>query len=230
MHYWLIAKILKLVSNLFIRYSWWIVILIMAFPGTYILIDFPELMGKWWQLSRRWVSSRFILPKLWQPWMTFTDELLFMVGITMFQSNLFPCRHFFFTFYQNLLQLPECFTHVTVSSTLCIMMEKCLRTTAIGPGRRCVYFVVYKCMSFCSLNRIGYDLWTGYSRCLYIDVYIQDEVCVCLYINAPMYIPWPSEGLCQDGFCFWTLGCFKTQEVKNIVCITGKMTLEFIEI
>lgn len=96
MHYWFIAKILKFVSNLCIKHSWWTVILTMAFPGTSILIGFPELMQKWWQLSQCWVSSHFILPKLWQPWVTFTNGLLFMVGITMFQSNLFPCRHFFF--------------------------------------------------------------------------------------------------------------------------------------
>lgn len=147
--------------------------------------------------------------------MTFTDELLFMVGITVFQSNLFPCRHSFLKFYQNLLQLLECFTHVTMSSILRVMMGKCLRTTAIGPRLRCVYLVVYKRMPFCSLNRIGYDQRAGYSRCLYIDLYIQGEVCVCLYINASVYIPWLSEGLCQGGFCFWTLGCFKTQEVKK---------------
>lgn len=121
MHYWFIAKILKFVSNLCIKHSWWTVILTMAFPGTSILIGFPELMQKWWQLSQCWVSSHFILPKLWQPWVTFTNGLLFMVGITMFQSNLFPCRHFFLKFYQNLLQLPECFTHVTMSSTLCVL-------------------------------------------------------------------------------------------------------------
>lgn len=158
--------------------------------------------------------------------MTFTDELLFIVGITIFHSNLFPCRHFFFKVLSKSAAAADSFTHVTMSSTLCVIMEKCLRTTTIGSRLRCVYLVVYKCMPFCSLNKIGYDQWTGYSWCLYIDLYIQDEVCVCLYINASMYIPWPSKGLCQGGFCFWSLGCFKTQEA----CIIGKMTLEFIEI
>lgn len=128
----------------------------MLFPHTCTLTYFPELMRKRWQLIQSWASS-FVLPKLWQSWLTFTVELPFMVGITVFLSNPFPCRHFLLKLDQNLLHPQECFTHVTMASILCIIMEKCWRTTAIGQMLRCVYLVVYNCVvCLCSLNRMGY--------------------------------------------------------------------------
>lgn len=77
--------------------------------------------------------------------MTFTVALLFMVGITVFKNNLFPCR-FLFKGYLNLLHPGESFTHMTIASPLCILMEKCSGAPVLGQMLRCVYFVVYNCI------------------------------------------------------------------------------------
>lgn len=109
-------------------------------------------------------------------------------GLPCFRVIYFPETYFFFKFYQNLLQLPECFTHVTGSSTVCIMMEKCLRATTIGPRLRCVYFVVYKCMSFCSLNRIGYVQWTGWLFSVFVYRSVHTRWGLCVFIRKCLYV------------------------------------------
>lgn len=134
----------------------------MVFPCTCTLMSFPELMGKRWQLIQSWVSSSFILPKLWQLWMTFAVELLFVVGITVFQSNTFPCRHFFIKVLSKsapltgMLHSQELYTCDNGIYLVCRNREM-FETSAIGQMLRCVYFVVYNCIvCHCSLNKVGY--------------------------------------------------------------------------
>lgn len=141
--------------------------------------------------------------------MTFTVALLFLVGITMFQSNIFPCRQFFLKFYQNSLYPQEYFTHVTMASTLYIIMEKCLRTTSIGLMLRCTYFVIYNCMSSFSKQNGLYLV----NSLIILGVCIH----ICKYTMRPTYT-------LHDHFIWWSLPrlflfpiSLKAQEIKHCV-------------
>lgn len=142
--------------------------------------------------------------------MTFTVALLFLVGITMFQSNIFPCRQFLLKFYRNLLHPQECFTHVTMASTLYIIMEKCLRTTAIGQMLRCTYFVVYNCMSSFSKQNGLYLV----NSLIILGVCIH----ICKYTMRPMYTLHDHLMVfAKIVSVFALLNTLKAQEIKHCV-------------
>lgn len=100
-------------------------------------------------------------------------------GFQCFRVIYFLADIFLLKFYQNLLHPQECFARVTMVSTLCIIMEKCLRTTAVGQMLRCVYLVVClfsKQNWLCLVNTL-----VILGVCIYIFVHIQWGLYIYIY-------------------------------------------------